>query len=212
MQKIQIAIVEDNNDIRSGLMIMMSEADDIECNQAFSNAEDAIKILPINPVDVVLMDIDLPEMNGIDCIKILKDKCEKTQFMMLTVYEDDEKIFRSLQAGASGYMLKKSSSAQLVEAIKDLANGGSPMNAQIARRVVSSFQKEKIKKKIENTEELTKRELELLDLLQKGYRYKEIAEKLFISQDTVRTHIRNIYLKLQVNSKIEAINKVFNPN
>jgi DNA-binding NarL/FixJ family response regulator len=212
MQKIQIAIVEDNNDIRSGLILMMSEADDIECNQAFSNAEDAIKILPINCVDVVLMDIDLPEMNGIDCIKILKEKCEKTQFMMLTVYEDDEKIFRSLQAGASGYMLKKSSSAQLVEAIKDLANGGSPMNAQIARRVVSSFQKEKIKKKIENTEELTKRELELLDLLQKGYRYKEIAEKLFISQDTVRTHIRNIYLKLQVNSKIEAINKVFNPN
>lgn len=207
--KTRVAIVEDNNDIRKGLMMIINNTEDIECSQTFSSAEEAIKILPLNCSDVVLMDIDLPEMNGIECIKILKEKCTQTQFMMLTVFEDDAKIFQSLKAGASGYMLKKTSSIQLVEAIKDLANGGSPMNAQIARRVVASFQKVEEKKALKNAEELTKREIELLELLSKGFRYKEIAEKLFISADTVRTHIRNIYLKLHVNSKIEAINKVF---
>ncbi|MBP9187048.1 MAG: response regulator transcription factor, partial [Bacteroidia bacterium] len=152
------------------------------------------------------MDIDLPGINGIECIKILKEKCNQTQYMMLTVFEDDDKIFRSLEAGATGYMLKKTPPAQLIEAIKDLSSGGSPMNAQIARKVVASFNKPKLNK---TAEELTKRELELLELLSKGYRYKEIADKLFISQDTVRSHIRNIYVKLHVNSKIEAINKVF---
>jgi DNA-binding NarL/FixJ family response regulator len=155
------------------------------------------------------MDIDLPGINGIECIKIMKEKCVQTQFMMLTVFEDDDKIFRSLKAGASGYMLKKSTPAQLVEAIKDLSTGGSPMNAQIARKVVASFQLAEQKKIANSVEGLTKREVELLELLSKGYRYKEIAEKLFISSDTVRTHIRNIYVKLQVNSKIEAINKAF---
>lgn len=206
MSKIQIAIVEDNHDIRTGLMMIVNGTDDLECRQTFSSAEEAIKILPLNCPDVVLMDIDLPGINGIECIKVLKEQCDATQYMMLTVYEDDEKIFRSLEAGATGYMLKKTPPLQLVEAIKDLSSGGSPMNAQIARKVVASFNKPKPNKA---AEELTKRELELLELLSKGYRYKEIADKLFISQDTVRTHIRNIYIKLQVNSKIEAINKVF---
>jgi DNA-binding NarL/FixJ family response regulator len=155
------------------------------------------------------MDIDLPGMNGIEAIRKLKEQCTTTLYMMLTVYEDDDKIFNSLKAGASGYMLKKTPPIQLVEALKDLASGGSPMNTQIARKVVASFQQ--TEKKLTNTEELTKREIELLELLSKGFRYKEIADKLFISQDTVRTHIRNIYIKLQVNSKIEAINKVFKP-
>lgn len=206
MSKIQIAIVEDNHDIRTGLMMIVNGTDDLECRQTFSSAEEAIKILPLHCPDVVLMDIDLPGINGIECIKQLKEQCDATQYMMLTVYEDDEKIFRSLEAGATGYMLKKTPPSQLVEAIKDVSSGGSPMNAQIARKVVASFNKPKANKA---AEELTKRELELLELLSKGYRYKEIADKLFISQDTVRTHIRNIYIKLQVNSKIEAINKVF---
>lgn len=206
MSKIQIAIVEDNHDIRTGLMMIVNGTDDLECRQTFSSAEEAIKILPLNCPDVVLMDIDLPGINGIECIKLLKEQCDITQYMMLTVYEDDDKIFRSLEAGATGYMLKKTPPSQLVEAIKDVSSGGSPMNAQIARKVVASFSKPKPNKA---AEELTKRELELLELLSKGYRYKEIADKLFISQDTVRTHIRNIYIKLQVNSKIEAINKVF---
>lgn len=206
MSKIQVAIVEDNHDIRTGLMMIVNGVDELECRQTFSSAEEALKILPLHCADVVLMDIDLPEMNGIDCIKLLKEKCTETQFMMLTVFEDDDKIFRSLEAGATGYLLKKTSPAQLVDCIKDLVSGGSPMNAQIARKVVASFNKPKVNK---TSEELTKREMELLGLLSKGYRYKEIADQLFISQDTVRTHIRNIYVKLQVNSKIEAINKVF---
>lgn len=206
MSKIQVAIVEDNHDIRTGLMMIVNGVDELECRQTFSSAEEALKILPLHCADVVLMDIDLPEMNGIDCIKLLKEKCTETQFMMLTVFEDDDKIFRSLEAGATGYLLKKTSPAQLVDCIKDLVSGGSPMNAQIARKVVASFNKPKVYK---TSEELTKREMELLGLLSKGYRYKEIADQLFISQDTVRTHIRNIYVKLHVNSKIEAINKVF---
>lgn len=206
--KINVSIVEDNNEIRTGLMMIVNSTDELECRQTFTNAEDAIRILPLSCPDIVLMDIDLPGMNGIEAIKKLKDQCKNTLYMMLTVYEDEDKIFNSLKAGASGYMLKKTPPNQLVDALKDLANGGSPMNTQIARRVVESFQQQK-EKKLSNAEELTRREIELLELLSKGYRYKEIADKLFISQDTVRTHIRNIYLKLQVNSKIEAINKVF---
>lgn len=206
MSNIQIAIVEDNHDIRTGLMMIVNGTDDLECRQTFATAEEALQVLPISCPDVVLMDIDLPGMNGIECIKQLREKCASTLYMMLTVFEDDEKIFRSLEAGATGYMLKKTPPAQLVEAIKDMCHGGSPMNAQIARKVVASFSKPKTSK---DAEELTKRELELLELLSKGYRYKEIADKLFISQDTVRTHIRNVYVKLHVNSKIEAINKVF---
>jgi DNA-binding NarL/FixJ family response regulator len=207
--KISVSIVEDNHDIRTGLMMIINNTNELECRQTFASAEEAIKILPLSCSDVVLMDIDLPGMSGIDCIKSLKEKCIQTQFMMLTVFEDDDKIFRSLKAGASGYMLKKTLPTQLVEAIKDLSTGGSPMNAQIARKVVASFQQVEQKMQPQNVEGLTKREIELLELLSKGFRYKEIAEKLFISSDTVRTHIRNIYIKLHVNSKIEAINKAF---
>jgi len=207
--KLSVAIVEDNHDIRTGLMMIINNTEELECRQTFSSAEEALKILPLSCSDVVLMDIDLPGINGIECIRILKEKCIQTNFMMLTVFEDDDKIFRSLKAGASGYMLKKSSPTQLVEAIKDVSTGGSPMNAQIARKVVASFQQSEQKKLSDAVEGLTKREIELLELLSKGFRYKEIAEKLFISSDTVRTHIRNIYVKLHVNSKIEAINKAF---
>jgi DNA-binding NarL/FixJ family response regulator len=207
--RLNVAIVEDNNDIRTGLMMIINSTEELECRQTFSDAEEALRILPLSCPDIVLMDIDLPGMNGIEAIRKLKEQCTTTLYMMLTVYEDDDKIFNSLKAGASGYMLKKTPPIQLVEALKDLASGGSPMNTQIARKVVASFQQ--TEKKLTNTEELTKREIELLELLSKGFRYKEIADKLFISQDTVRTHIRNIYIKLQVNSKIEAINKVFKP-
>jgi DNA-binding NarL/FixJ family response regulator len=186
-------------------MMIINATNELECRQTFNCAEDAIRILPLSCPDIVLMDIDLPGINGVECIKILKQNCVNTQYMMLTVFEDDEKIFNSLAAGATGYMLKKTPSAEIVEAIKTLQQGGSPMNTQIARKVVLSFQKQGNSA----AQSLTKREVELLELLSKGYRYKEIAEQLFISQDTVRTHIRNIYIKLEVNSKIEAINKVF---
>lgn len=208
IMKHSIAIIEDDHDIRTGLMMIINSTADLECNQLFSNAEDALKVLPVHCADVVLMDIDLPGISGIEAIKQLKSTCSQTQFMMITVFEDDEKIFKSLEAGANGYLLKKTLASELVHAIQDLLTGGSPMNAQIARKVVASFQKQQIQRN-NAIEELSKREYELLELLSKGYRYKEIAESLFISQDTVRTHIRNIYQKLQVNSKIEAINKVF---
>jgi DNA-binding NarL/FixJ family response regulator len=207
--KIKVAIVEDNEVIRTGLMMMINYSSELVCNQTYGSAEEALKGIPVLSADVVLMDIDLPCMNGIECIKKLKEICTQTQFMMLTVFEDEDKIFRSLKAGASGYMLKKTSSTRLVEAIKEVFNGGSPMNAQIARKVVTSFQQVEKKMNQQSTEGLSKRELELLELLSKGFRYKEIAEKLFISVDTVRTHIRNIYVKLHVNSKTEAINKAF---
>lgn len=205
---IRVAIVEDTDDIRNGLSMIINGTAGFTCEHIFPNAEDALLNIPKDKPDVVLMDIDLPGMNGISCIEALKELCPTTQFMMLTVYEDDDKIFRSLQAGATGYLLKKTSPIQLLDSIKDLYNGGSPMNTQIARRVVASFQKI-APPKIQHTDGLTKREFELLELLSKGYRYKDISEKLFISTDTVRTHIRNIYVKLQVRSKIEAINKVF---
>jgi DNA-binding NarL/FixJ family response regulator len=209
MQQIEVAIVEDQQDIREGLQAIMNSTEHLNCSKAFANAEEALQQLSRNCPDIVLMDIDLPGMNGIECIKALKEKCVNTQFMMLTVYEDDEKIFKSLAAGATGYMLKKTPTSGLLEAISTQMQGGSPMNAQIARRVVASFQQTPAPEKNPLVETLTKREIELLELLSKGFRYKEIAEMLFISLDTVRTHIRNIYIKLQVNSKIEAINKVF---
>lgn len=205
--KLKVCIVEDTEDIRNGIAQMINLAGDLVCEKVFADGETAVKDIPLYKPDVVLMDIDLPGMSGIDCIARLKEYCPQTQFMMLTVYEDDDKIFRSLEAGATGYMLKRTSSPLLIEAIRDLHNGGSPMNAQIARRVVASFSTTKAQA---DKHELTKREFELLNLLSQGYRYKDIAAKLFISQDTVRTHIRNIYIKLQVKSKIEAINKVFN--
>jgi DNA-binding NarL/FixJ family response regulator len=153
------------------------------------------------------MDINLPGMNGIECVKLLKAKNVTAQFLMCTVYEEDEKVFEALKAGAMGYIIKKTSPAQLLEAITDLKNGGSPMSSQIARKVVASFNDKKTKSK--ETESLSARENEILELLAKGFRYKEIADKLFISTETVRRHVHNIYEKLHVGSRTDAINKVY---
>jgi DNA-binding NarL/FixJ family response regulator len=149
-------------------------------------------------------------MNGIDAIRILKQTCPQSKVMIITVFEDDEKIYTSLAAGANGYLLKKTVAAELLVAIEEIMSGGSPMNARIARRVVASFRSNAPEKNSEALKDLSKREWELLELLSKGFRYKDIAEQLFISTDTVRTHIRNIYIKLQVNSMVMDINKAFN--
>ena len=157
--------------------------------------------------DVVLMDINLPRMSGIECTRRLKERQPDVPIMMLTIYEDDEKIFDSLTAGASGYLLKKTPPAKLLDAILELHNGGSPMSSRIARKVVETFRAlGTSSKEIEN---LSKRESEILSHLAKGYRYKEIADTLFISIETVRTHIRNIYEKLHVRSRSEAVLKAF---
>lgn len=202
---IQVAIVEDIREIKEGLELLIDSSEGFRCIKTYSNAEEAMEDLPqINP-DVVLMDINLPGINGIEAVRVLKPKIPATQFIMSTVYEDDENIFESLKAGASGYLLKKTAPSKILESITEVFNGGSPMSSQIARKVIGSFQQ---KNSIEDSSLLTQREKEILKLLAKGLRYKEIAAELTISIDTVRTHTRHIYEKLQVQSRIEAINKV----
>jgi DNA-binding NarL/FixJ family response regulator len=202
---IRVAIVEDTKDIREGLAMLIDASEGFSCVHVCPTAEDAIKKFPNDPPDVVLMDINLPGMQGPECVRVLKPLCPETQFLMCTVYEEDEHIFESLKAGANGYILKKTAPDKLLEAIRDIRNGGSPMTGGIARKVIASLQPNAHSK----PEELSVREYEILESLAKGYRYKEIADKLFISIDTVRSHIRNIYEKLQVHSRTEALNKVF---
>ena len=205
---IRVAIVEDIKDIREGIASILDISEGFSCVHKFQSGEIAVETLKKDPVDVVLMDINLPGISGIECIKQLKSVSSTMQFMMCTVYEDDEHIFNALKAGATGYILKKTEPGKLLDAIKDLYEGGSPMNAQIARKVIGSFQHINPTTSV-TLELLTSREKELLHLFAKGIRYKEIADQLFLSTDTVRTHIRNIYRKLEVQSRMEAINKVF---
>lgn len=202
---ITVAIVEDIREIKEGLEILIDSEEGFRCIKTFSSGEEAVNDLPRLCPDVVLMDINLPGINGIEAVRKLKGQCPDTQFIMSTVYEDDENIFESLKAGASGYLLKKTAPSRILDSITEVYHGGSPMSSQIARKVIASFQQ---KKTIDETEVLTQREKEILKLLSKGLRYKEIAAELHISMDTVRSHTRNIYEKLQVQSRTEAINKV----
>ena len=205
--KIIVSIVEDTDDIRNALRVLINGSKGFECVHVFVDAEEALQNMSSKEIDVVLMDIGLPGMDGIECMKTLKPEMPKAQFMMCTVYDDDDHIFNALQSGASGYILKRTSPAQILEAIRDLHEGGSPMSSEIARRVVDSMQKSK--KRSEATELLTDREKEILDFLARGYLYKEIAAELFISKETVKKHIHNIYDKLHVQTRTEALNKAF---
>lgn len=202
---ITIAIVEDNDQLRGTLARVLNRADGFQCLSQFANAEDAIKALPQEKPNVVLMDINLPGMNGVECVRQLKPLCPGTQFIMLTVYEDTENIFNALAAGATGYMLKRTPRAELLDAIRDVLKGGSPMTTHIARKVVQSFQRPAAAS--QPTEDLSPREKEVLDCLAQGFLYKEIAEKLGISYETVHTYIRRIYEKLQVRTRTEAVAK-----
>jgi len=202
---IKIAIVEDNDEIREGLAVLINGSSGFKCVARYANGEDALKYIPGEHPDVVLMDICLPKMSGIECVIRLKACMTDLQIMMLTIYEDDELVFKSLVAGATGYILKKTPPAELLEAIQDLHNGGSPMSSQIARKVVQTFQQ--IGKSRQETENLTQRETEIISYLAKGYHDKEIADTLFVSVETVRTHIRNIYKKIHVRSRTEAVLK-----
>ena len=202
---INVAIVEDNDKIRDGLSLLIDGSEGFHCVATYSNAEDALKFLPGQKPDVVLMDIQLPKMSGIECVENLIEKSPDLQIMMLTVYEDNEQVFKSLAAGATGYILKRTPPAELLEAIRELHDGGSPMSDQIARKVVQTFQQ--IGKSSKETENLSERETEILSYLAKGYQDKEIAEKFFLSVKTIRTHLRNIYKKLHVHSRTEAVLK-----
>ena len=175
----------------------------------YGSGEEAVDKIPDEIPDVVLMDINMGKMSGIEAVRIIKEKCPSIQFMMCTVYEDDEKIFDALAAGASGYILKKTKSAELVAAIRDLYEGGAPMSGQIASRVVASFRKREESRDIVLLESLSAREHEILEFLVKGRLYKEIASTLGISQETVRKHVYNIYKKLHDNNRVEAYNKFY---
>ena len=202
---ISVSIVEDNDELRGTLARVINRADGFRCVSDHANAEDALKDVPQVKPDVVLMDINLPGMNGVECVRQLKQLLPQTQVMMLTVYEDTENIFNALAAGANGYMLKRTSTKELLEAIHEVHRGGSPMTMHIARKVVSSFQKTAAT--AQPTENLSEREQQVLDLLSQGLMYKEIADKLEISYETVHTYIRRIYEKLQVRTRTEAVAK-----
>src|SRR2546430_1857693 len=202
---ITVSIVEDNEQLRKTLARVISRADGFACLSHYGTAEAALEALPKEPPEVVLMDINLPGMNGVECVRRLKAAAPKILAVMLTVYEDTENIFNALAAGASGYLLKRTKSAELLEAIREVHRGGSPMTTHIARKVTQSFLK--AGPSSQPTENLSQREQEVLDCLSQGFLYKEIAEKLGISYETVHTYVRRIYEKLQVRTRTEAVAK-----
>ena len=204
---IKTAIVEDDVIVREGLQMFLNNSPGLSCTAVYSNGEDAVIGLPSTKPDVVLMDINLGGITGIDCIRTLNEMDLSMRFIMLTVFEDTAAIFKSLSSGASGYLLKHTAPEELLEAIQDVYRGGSPMSSEIARKVVDSFRSTVPAPPPGISYGLTKREEEVLSFLAKGYLYKEIADLLFISIDTVRSHIRHIYEKLQVKTRFEAISK-----
>jgi DNA-binding NarL/FixJ family response regulator len=211
MNTINVCIVEDVNEIRQALAEIVSSGDGYKCIGTMSSVTEALIKLPVLKPDVVLMDINLGENeSGIDCVRELKPIVPATNFMMCTVYEDDEKIFEALSAGASGYILKKTEPVKLLDAIKELHEGGAPMSSQIARKVVYTF-RNKATTPANGTElqVLSQREKQILEELARGLMYKEIANVLCISSETVRKHVYHIYEKLHVTNRIEAVNKYY---
>jgi DNA-binding NarL/FixJ family response regulator len=200
---ISVAIVEDDVPAREILAGWIRDADGFKCAGEYDDAETALARLPQENPSVVLFDINLPGMNGIECVRRLKPRLPNTQFVMVTVYEDANHIFDALSAGASGYMLKQTKRNELIDALKDVHAGGSPMSSQIARKVVQSFRRND--SGTDGTNDLSPREREVIELLARGYLYKEIAEKLAISVPTVNTYIRRIYEKLHVRSRSQAV-------
>jgi DNA-binding NarL/FixJ family response regulator len=200
---ITVSIVEDDVKVRNSLARLIDSTEGFTCVSQHPDAENALKEIPISLPEVVLMDINLPNMNGVECVKKLKEMLPEVQVVMLTVYENTNIIFNALASGASGYLLKQSTPEQIIEAVRDVHSGGSPMSSHIARKVVASFQK--ISKPSKEYEKLSLREQQVIDWLAKGHSYQEIAEALKISYATVHTHIRHIYGKLHVRSRTEAV-------
>jgi len=200
-----VAIVEDNRDFRTTLKNFVDEAPGYRCVCACDTAEDALKAIPKLLPDVVLMDIHLPNMSGVACTRRLKELCPAIRILILTVYEDNERIFGALKAGASGYLLKRAEPAEIIRAINEVRLGGAPMSSQIASRVVESFHENP--KALPKEQKLSRREEEILEELSKGYSTKEIASRFSISANTVHTHLQHIYDKLHVCSRTEAVLK-----
>jgi DNA-binding NarL/FixJ family response regulator len=204
---INVVIVEDNTTIREGLAALINGTDGYKCVGAFGDAESFLPKINVLSINVVLMDIGLPGMNGIEGARNAISKNPDLSILMLTVYEESEFVFDALCSGACGYLVKKTPPARLLDAIKDANDGGSPMSSRIARQVITAFKEGKSILVEEPKHNLTNREVSVLNLLAEGYNYQEIAETLFISVDTVRHHIRNIYKKLHVHSQSEAVAK-----
>jgi DNA-binding NarL/FixJ family response regulator len=214
---ISVCIVDDNKDIRSALEQIILMAEGYTLAGSYADAEEALQKIPLANPDVVLMDINLGNgESGIDCVRQLKPLHPEILFMMCTIYEEDEKIFEALTAGANGYILKKTAPGKLLDSLRELHEGGAPMSSQIARKVVNAFQNRggasdpfETSSQGKSISILSNRENEILELLAKGMLYKEIAARLFISQETVRKHVYHIYEKLHVNNRVEAINKFY---
>ena len=204
---IQVAIVDDDSRVRTNLARAVERSGEFICVGQFASAEDAIERLPATEPHVVLMDINMPGLSGIECVQRLKAENPGIEFIMLTVYEDTESVFNALAAGASGYLLKQAAREELFDAIKQVHAGGSPMTSHIARKVVQAFRHASPSEG--DTSKLSTREQQVLELLAKGYLYKEIAESLGISYDTVHNHIRHVYDKLHVRSRSQAVAKYF---
>jgi len=203
--QIKVAIVDDDEGIRTSRATLIRRAPSMKLTGDYPDGETALKEIPRNPPDVVLMDINMPGIKGPECIRLLKAQLPAVQFMILTVYEDSDSLFNSLKAGASGYLLKRTASTRLLEAIHDVHKGGSPMTPQLARRVVQFFAKPA--ETSSPVASLTAGEKEFLNQLANGYAYKEIADRMKISIDTVRSYVRNVYEKLHVHSRTEAVVK-----
>jgi DNA-binding NarL/FixJ family response regulator len=205
---IKVAIVEDNNTLRHSLEQLINKSEDTKCVCSLNNLLNVVSEFSKAKPDVVLMDIGLPDISGIEGVRTVKNNFDNIQVLMFTVFEDDEKIFDAIRAGASGYILKKTPPQEIIEAIQQLHDGGAPMSPSIARKVIQAFQAEP-SAAMEDFQ-LTAREKEILYSLVDGLSYKKIAEKYFVSISTIRTHICNIYQKLHVNSKSQAVAKVLN--
>ncbi|HNQ90358.1 MAG TPA: response regulator transcription factor [Verrucomicrobiota bacterium] len=203
---ISVAIVEDDASVRVHLARLIEEAPGFRCAGVYPSAEDALHQIPQNPPDVVLMDLNLPGVSGIECVRRLKRDVPRVLILVLTVYEDSDKVFAALRAGAGGYLLKRTPSDQLLAAIQDLHQGGAPMSSLIAREVVRSFHH--LEPHTPDVDRLSPREEEILHLVARGYHNKEVASQLGISPETVRVHLRNIYEKLHVNSRSQAVVKL----
>ena len=207
MEHITVSIVEDIAEVRESIERLIQGSDEFVLTSSYINAESAIKDIPKRQPQIVIMDINLPGISGIECIRKIKEDCPTTQFMMYTIFEDDEKVFDALATGAHGYLLKKTPREKILAALKELHEGGAPMSTHIARKVIQSF--EDSRKNVQYNPLLTNKERELLELLSKGFLYKEIADKLHITINTVKQHIHNIYEKLHVKNRTEAVNKLY---
>ena len=206
---ISVSIVEDDNKVRETLSQLINSSPGYRCVSEHASAEDALEAVPVIRPDVILMDINLTGISGVECVRRLKPLLPRTQIIMLTVYQNTEHIFDALAAGATGYMLKQTRPDQLLRAIRDVHEGGSPMSSHIARKIVLSFQSDPLRDEPQN---LSPREVQVIELLAKGYLYKEVADSMGVTYATIHTHIRHIYEKLQVRSRTEAVVKHLSRN